>query len=148
MWDTCEFYPNFQKAFYGISFTDNTIFFLSPSVQKPHLLNHRNNYLCKTLERLNTSGEQRFLEKLTIPLITLKLCPIYAARNFCAVVRNTISYPHSEPDQSSPCLPILFSEVYINVIFPSTPKPSQNAIELHRNQKHVTATQLKERKIT
>lgn len=88
-----------------------SIFSLSLSVQKPHLLNHGNNYLRKILGRLNTSREQRFLEKLAIPLIAQKFCPIYAAQNFFAVFRNTISYPHSEPDQSSPCFPILFSEV-------------------------------------
>jgi hypothetical protein len=59
-----------------------SIFFgLRPSIQKPHLLNHGNNYLRKTLGRLNTSRGQKFLQKLTIPLIAQKFCPVYAARN-------------------------------------------------------------------
>ena len=150
LWERCEFYPNLQTAFYAISFTENTIkfFWLSPSVQKPHLLNHGDNYLRKILGRLNTSREQRFLEKLTIPVTAQKFCAIYAARNFFAVVRNTTSYPHSELDQSSPYLPIIFSEVYINIIFLSRPKASQNAIEERGNQKYLTATQLKAGNIT
>ena len=57
MCDPCEFYPNFRRAFYATSFAENkiTYFWLSPSVQKPHLLNRGNNYLRKTLGRLTTS---------------------------------------------------------------------------------------------
>jgi len=109
---------NFQRAFYAISLTDNNIkyFWLSPTVQKPHLLNRGNNYLRKTLGRLTTSREEGFLEKLTMPLIAQKFWANYAVRSFFAVVRNITAYPHSEPNQSSPRLPTLFSEVYINII--------------------------------
>ena len=110
-----EFYPNFHRAFYTNSLTDNTIkyFWLSPSVQETHLLDRGNNYLRETLGRLTTFREEGFLEKLTMPLIAQKFCANYATRSFFAVIRNITSYPHFEPHKSSPCLPTLFSEVNI-----------------------------------